>query len=228
MAYALPLFGIDRISSYKIVERLYSDPLVVMIMNNLFIETLRKKEIGKCDTVGDGTGYSLTVTKHYRSIREKIGEKVKKGQFVYSFALMDLNTRMYIGYAVSMKSEKDAYMKAIEMIAGLRIDLESIRLDRYYLGQSILDDFSENTRIFIIPKKNSRIRESKRWRGIIRRFLNDPIAYLREYFKWSNSEAGFSADKRSTGHMIFQKRKDRIETSGFCKGLLHNLMLMNG
>ena len=141
---------------------------------------------------------------------------------------MDLNTRTYIGYAVSLRSEKDAYRKAIEMIAKMRIDLESIRLDRYYSGQSILDDFSENTRIFIIHRKNSRVRGSKRLREIIRRFMNDPIAYLRQYFKRSNSEAGFSADKRSTGHMIFQRRKDRIETSGSCKGLLHNMMLMNG
>ena len=228
MAYELPLFGTDRIISYKTVERLYSDPPVIMILNNLFIETLRKKEIGKCDAVGDGTGYSLTVTKHYRSMREKHGESVKKGQFVYSFALMDLNTRMCIGYAVSLRSEKDAYMKALDMIASLRIDLESIRLDRYYSGQSILDDFSENTRIFIIPKKNSRIRGPRAWRDMILRFMNDPIAYLKEYFKRSNSEAGFSSDKRSTGHMIFQRRKDRIETSGFCKGLLHNMMLVNG
>ena len=228
MAYELPLFGIDRIISYKTVERLYSDPLVIMILNNIFIETLRKREMGKCDAVGDGTGYSLTVTKHYRSMREKHGESVKKGQFVYSFALMDLNTRMYIGYAVSLRSEKDAYMKAIKMISKLRIDLASIRLDRYYSGQSILDDFSENTRIFIIPKKNSRIRGSRAWRDMILRFMNEPVAYLREYFKRSNSEAGFSSDKRSTGQMIFQRRKDRIETSGFCKGLLHNLMLVNG
>ena len=57
--------------------------------------------------------------------------------------------------------------------------------------------------------------------------MNDPMAYLREYFKRSNSESAFSADRRPTGHMIFQKRKDRIETSGFCKGLLHNLILVN-
>ena len=97
MVYELPLFGIDLPISYKTVERLYSDPLVIMMLNNLFVETLRKKDVGKCDAVGDGTGYSLTVAKHYRSIREKIGESVKKGPFVYSFALMDLNTRMYIG-----------------------------------------------------------------------------------------------------------------------------------
>ena len=228
MAYEMPLFGITEEISYKTVERLYSDPLVIMILNNIFIETLRKKEIGKCDAAGDGTGYSLTVTKHYRSMREKHGESVKKGQFVYSFALMDLSTRMYIGYAVSLRSEKDAYRKAIEMISKLRIDLASIRLDRYYSGQSILDDFSENTRIFIIPKKNSRIRGPGAWRDMILRFMNDPVAYLREYFKRSNSEAGFSSHKRSTGQMIFQRRKDRIETSGFCKGLLHNLMLVNG
>jgi transposase len=227
MAYDLPLFGITREISYKTVERLYSDPLVIMILNNLFIETLRRSGISKCDAVGDGTGYSLTVTKHYRSMREKNGESVKTGQFVYSFALMDLNTRMYIGYAVSLRSEKDAYRKALEMIANMRIDIDSVRLDRYYSGQGILDDFGENTRIFIIPKKNSRIRGKRGWRDIIRRFMNDPMTYLREYFKRSNSEAGFSADKRSTGHMIFQRRKDRVETSGFCKGLLHNLMLMH-
>ena len=144
MKYELPLFGIDRIISYKTVERLYSNPLVIMILNNLFIETLRRKDIHACDAVGDGTGYSLTVTKHYRSMREKHGESVKKGQFIYSFALMDLNTRLYIGYAVSLRSENDAYRKAIEMIGKMRIDLKSIRLDRYYSGQSILDDFSEN------------------------------------------------------------------------------------
>ena len=154
-----PLFGIDLPVLYKTVERLYSEPLVIMILNNIFIETLRRKEMDKCDAVDHWTGYFLTVTKHYRTIREKQGESVKKGQLVCSFALMDPNTRMYIGYAVSLGSEKDAYRrKAIEMIARMRIDLESVRLDRYYSGQSILDDFSVNTRIFIIPRKNSSIR----------------------------------------------------------------------
>ena len=156
-------------------------------------------------------------------------KSVNKGQFVYSFALMDLSTRMYLGYLVSMKSEKDAYMKALEKIASLKIDLENVRLDRYYSWRIIPVDFSENTKIlFIIPKKNSRIRGSKRWRVIIRSLMGDPIAYLREYFKRNNSESRFSADRRSTKHPIFQKRRDRIETSGFCKGLLHNMMLVNG
>ena len=174
-AYLLPLLGIGKEISYKTVERLYSDPLVIMILNNLFLNSLKRKGIASVDASGDGTGYSLTVTKHYRSLRERNGETVKEGKFVYSFALMDLETRMYVGYAVSVKSEMDAYRKALEMIGKMRIDLKTLRLDKYYSGQSILEDFNENTMIFLIPESNSRIRGRRNWREIIRRFMDDPI-----------------------------------------------------
>ena len=55
---------------------------------------------------------------------------MKEGKFVYSFALMDLATRMYVGYAVSVKSEMDAYHKASGMIGKMRIGLKSVRLDK--------------------------------------------------------------------------------------------------
>jgi hypothetical protein len=79
MTYELPLFRIDMAISYKTIERLYSDPLVIMIPNNLFVETLRKKDMGKRTVAGDGTGYPLTVTKHYRSMREKHGNPLRRG-----------------------------------------------------------------------------------------------------------------------------------------------------
>ena len=69
------------------MERLYSDPLVIMILNNLFISSVKRKGIDTAETSGDGTGYSLSVTKHYRSLRVKNGEIVKEGRFVYSFAV---------------------------------------------------------------------------------------------------------------------------------------------
>ena len=80
-AYLLPLLGITEEISYKTVERLYSDPLVIMILNNLFVASVKRKGrkgIDTAETSGDGTGYSLTVTKHYRSLREKNGEIVKE------------------------------------------------------------------------------------------------------------------------------------------------------
>ncbi|OWP57127.1 MAG: hypothetical protein B2I17_02500 [Thermoplasmatales archaeon B_DKE] len=92
------------------------------------------------------------------------------------------------------------------MISELGIHLSSVRPDKYYSGQSILDDFSENTRIFTIPKRNSRIRGKKGWRDIIASFMNDPMEFLKEYFKRNNSESGFSSDKRTTGWRILQRR----------------------
>lgn len=131
MAYELPLFGIAMDISYKTDERLYSDLLVIKTLNNFFTETLRRKAIGKCDTMDQATGYHITVTKHYKSLKEKNVESVKKWQFTYSFVLMDLITRMYISYAVSMRSEKKDYWKTLDMISKLRMDLERIKLDRY-------------------------------------------------------------------------------------------------
>ena len=44
-AYLLPLLGIGKEISYKTVERLYSDPLVIMILNNLFLNSLKRQEV---------------------------------------------------------------------------------------------------------------------------------------------------------------------------------------
>ena len=43
---------------------------------------------------------------------------------------MDLSSRMYVGYAVSIKSENDEYHKALDMISDMRIGLRSVRLDK--------------------------------------------------------------------------------------------------
>ena len=77
-AYLLPLMGLDKHIGYKSVERLYSDPLVIMVIHNMFLLSLQKRGIVEVDSCGDGTGYSLSMTKHYRSIREREGKGVKE------------------------------------------------------------------------------------------------------------------------------------------------------
>ena len=82
-------------------------------------------------------------------------------------------------------------------------------MNKYYTGQSILDDFNENTMILFFPKKNSRIRVRRGWGEINRCFMDDPMIYLKEYFKNNASESGFTSDKRTAGDLICQKRIDR-------------------
>lgn len=225
MAGLMSLFGafccIDV--SYKTIERLYSDELVRLALHNMFILTIRRKCDKKVDTTGDATGYSLTVTKHYRTQVDKEGYR----KFVYSFNLMDIKTGLYICYGSGVRSEKEAFENAIKMLRKVEkatgITINSTRLDRYYSYQSTLKYFDDETILYIIPKSNTSINGNSKWRSIFRRMMKDPLSYLIEYYKRENSESGFSTDKRMAGWKIWQKLDERVDTAISCIAVLHNL-----
>lgn len=238
LAFFTALSGTEL--SYKSIERTYSDELAKMTIHNAYMILLKKKGIKHSDASGDGTGYSLTVTRHYRNVREKELKKLKNENegkntddgksekkakaFAYAFAMMDLQTWMYTGYGTSMRSEKEAYYKALKMSKSAGIEIDSVRLDKYYSCQSITEDFGSGTKIYVMPKKNATIEGGPEWRRIVKSFITDPFGHLGEYYRRNNSESGFSADKRLSGWKVWQKREDRIDTAIMCKGLWHNMM----
>jgi len=232
MAFSM-LTGIEV--SYKTVERLYSDEEVLLALQNLHALILRKKRVVDPDCSGDGTGYSLTVRKHYATEVQKLrdGERAakkysKKMQFIYSFTLMDLDTRMYIGYGTSFRSERDAFLKAIEMAKAVGIG--SMRLDQYFSGQSCVELFKRefgDVTMYLIPKKNATARGPWEWKQMLKRFVEDPKGYLREYYRRNQSESGISEDKRRFGWRIAQRREDRVDTAVFCAALWHNLFWLS-
>ncbi|WP_261310086.1 ISNCY family transposase [Saccharolobus shibatae] len=178
--------------SYKTVERLYSDPDVFVILYNLLSKTVGGLKV---DAVMDGTGYSLVVTKHYRSEREKSGEGVKEGRdFVYSFFIFDLGSNLIVAYGYSLKSEREAYEMALEVLRDLGVEVDSLRADKYY-GKSTLDDFPDSE-VYLIPKSNATIKGGKRWREMVLRFMRNPLEYLEEYFKRERAESLISSIKR--------------------------------
>ncbi len=209
-------------TGYKTVERVYSDPIISMIVHNMFTVIITRKGIKHADITGDGTGYSLTVTKHYSTNVKKEDKEGKS--FVYAFAFMDLDTHLYVGYGTGLRSEKEAFNNAKTMMISLGITIDSARLDKYYTYQSIVNEFDKATQIYILPKSNTTINGSKKWHEIWRSIMYDTMSYLKEYYKRENSESGFSGDKRSNGWKVWQKRDDRIRTSLMCKGLWHNLL----
>ena len=240
MANMLVIFTLltDVDVSYKSVERLYSDYEVLLVLHNLHILILKKKGIKKADCGGDGTGYTLTIKEHYASAAQRLKERAKitkkiskktKKVFVYSFALMDINTRMYIAYGTSFQSENEAFLSAIKMAKKIGIEVSSIRLDRYYSGQAYVEVIIQelgNVKITLIPKKNATVKGSWEWKRILHDFVKDPITYLEDYFKRTQSESGFAEDKKRTGWMIAQRREDRVDTANFCNILWHNLFWM--
>lgn len=229
MASMLDLFcllsGIDV--SYKKVERLYSNYDVSLAILNLHLLIMKEKGVKKINACGDGTGYSLSIKKHYASETQIRKDKAKEYSgtkaFVYSFKMMDLDSKMYVAFGMSLKSEKEAFDKAMEMLKRIDIEIESVRLDKYYSYPSYVDRFGK-AKVYVIPKKNATLKGSWKWKDLMEEFVNDTMAYLRQYYLRNNSESGFSADKRWFGWKVGQKRDDRIGTALTCTGVWHNLM----
>lgn len=230
------LSGIDV--SYKTIERLYSDQEVILALHNLHVIMLRKKGIKNVDCGGDGSGYGLSIKKHYATEAQKLKEKIKtsddqskkekkKSLFVYSFVIIDIQTRMYIAYGMSFKSEKEAFLSAIKMLKEMdfEINIESLRLDRYYQQAYVeyLEKQLGKVTFYIIPKKNATVRGSLEWKRMCYRFVHDIEGFLKEYFQRNQSESGFAEDKKRTGWRLGQKRPDRVNTANILTGLWHNL-----
>ncbi len=217
--------------SYKTVERLYSDDKILLGLHNLFVLALNKRGIGKIDACGDATGYSLTISKHYSSYAQKLKEKSKeqdtngKKCFVYKFSLMDLNTKMYICYGSSLKSEKEAFDKAMQMLSQIDVEIASIRLDRYYSFPCYVNQFKDS-KVFIIPRKNVKLGNGLKWHETLKNFLFNTNKYLEEYFKRNNSESGWASDKKMFGWKVNQKKQERIDACLLVRAVWHNLLLI--
>jgi transposase len=232
------LSGIDV--SYKTIERLYSDEEVILVLHNLHILILKEKGVEDSDASGDGTGYTLTIKKHYATEAQKLKDKAKdsakmakackqekaKRLFVYSFALMDFKTRMYIAFGTSFKSEQNAYNKAMQMAKEMDIKLRSVRLDRYYSCQHYARELGKmfpDITLYLIPKKNATVKGPWNWKRTLEKFAHQVMAYLKEYFQRNQSESGFSEDKRRFGWKIMQRKPQTINTAQNLTIVWHNL-----
>jgi transposase len=254
MANLMPMFTAlnDIKTSYKTIQRAYSNTIVKMIIHNLFILLVKEKKIKHPHTSGDGTGYSLSVTRHYRSVREQKGETVKtnipvaekeavksegvvvekkkkKKLFTYSFAVLDLKSGFYVGYGASLKSEKAAFDAALVLMGECGVKPVSICLDQYYAVQSVAELFGrKGVDLYVIPKRNATLKGSRFWRKLVWSLMQYPFLFLSEYYRREKSESGFSADKRFSGWKIWQKLEDRIHTALMLKGVWHNLIWLGG
>jgi transposase len=211
-----PLFGFQV--SYKSIERLYSDPEVRIVMHNLFILLLRDEGVSG-DFAGDGTGYTLTVTKHYRTTTAKQGH-----DFLYVFRIIDIDTGLYVACGYSNTSEMEAFRKAMDMLRQSGMPIDSMALDKYYSARKVITLFDKETSLYLIPKKGM-ARVGAEWARILRRAVEDPYLFLKSYYLRNLCESGFSADKRRFGGLIRQKREDRRETAMFSTTFLHNLFI---
>ena len=131
---------------------------------------------------------------------------------------------MYVCYGSSLKSEKDAYIKAIKMLSKNENDIwiKSMRLDRYYSNRKDVNSY-RGCKLYFIPKKNVTMSNGLYWNERLTEFVEDTFGYLKEYYRRNDSENSFGVDKKLLGWKIGQKREDRMDTVIFCKVVWRNL-----
>jgi transposase len=217
--------------SYKTIERAYSDPIVAMILHNLFV--LSAGEPRHVDSSADGTGIALFISKHYRKDREHDLKNEKetsdRKEYLMTVAILDLDTNQYVGYAAGFKSEKKLFEDALALAKKMGFEFDSMRLDKYYAYQSIFGCVGNQTKVIVIPKKNATVKGPKEWKKLLLALITAPFLFLADYFKRVASEYNFSKDKRRFGG-IRQRRQERIITAAFSRATLHNYSAhhMNG
>lgn len=221
--------------SYKTVERLYSEEPVIMALHNLHALILKKKDVNEVEAGGDGSGYALSVKKHYASSAQKLKNKIKKNdgrikakkrQYIFSFNIMDIKNRLYIGYGTSFKSEKEAYQKALEIAKERGVIIKSFRLDKYFSAQMYakqIHGLFKDIKLYLIPKKNATIKGPWNWKRMLEQFVNNTYGFLEEYYKRNQLESGFAEDKKRTGWRLGQKKPERVDSANIAIVLWHNL-----
>ncbi|MCX6800657.1 MAG: hypothetical protein NTZ73_00520 [Candidatus Diapherotrites archaeon] len=208
--------------SYKTIERAYEDELVGMILHNLYILSCgTPREI---DASSDGTGYALTITKHYRTDKEENKEhwkEVERKKYIITSTIVDLKTKIYVSFATGFQSEMKLFEQAKQSLEQRGFELNSITLDKYYSNQKTIAGFNKETATYFIPKKNTTIRGCEKWKQSIQQFTTNTIDFLKHYYKRETSEYCHSADKKRFG-IIRQKKENRIITTMSTRMTLHN------
>jgi transposase len=80
---------------------------------------------------------------------------------------MDLKSKLYLAFGMSLKSEKEAFDKSMEMLKHIGVKIDSVRLDKYYSFLSYVDRFGK-AKVYVIPRKkcyNEGFLEMKRYDG---------------------------------------------------------------
>ena len=68
------------------------------------------------------------------------------------FRIIDLDTNFCIGFGYSNYSEKEAFEKAISMVKDLDLELNSLRLDKYYSSKKVIRMFNKKVTLYLYKK----------------------------------------------------------------------------
>lgn len=218
--------GIKNVFSYKTIERAYEDPLVTLILREIFRLTQEPVRDKEHVFSPDGTGLSMSMKQNWENDCRKRSEK--KG-YEKTIAMVGGTYKLFSAFelAEDPQDHESPYFEPLlaETTACYeRIDLVSA--DSAYLSRhncNLIAGVSAVPRIY--PKKGITLKRkgSKTWAEMLLNFIDDPQKWLRDYHSRSISESAYSIFKRNFPIPLRKRIKVRRKQEAFTRACDYNI-----
>ena len=218
--------------SYKALERAYSDPAVIAILNEVFFLTQKPVQALEGRFAVDGTCFPTTIKANWELAKKRFAEKGGgKKRKVFEKAILACGTTFKIisGFAVASTpyANDPPYLKPIlGQIRELYDHVRLIAADSAFLSRENCASIAElGAKPRIMPKGNVTFRAGgvKAWRQMLREFTEDTQRWLRDYHTRSVMETVNSTMKRVAPTPLRKRLIQRLATEILARICVYNL-----
>jgi transposase len=212
---------IEESFSYKTLERAYEDPLVILILRELF-ELSQEPAREKCLSV-DGSGFPLSIKQNWeRDKREGATKDYLK--LIESFGS---DTKLVCSFTLAEGAANESpYFIPLVQHAFEHHPIEIVTADPAFLSRancSLVESMGATPYIF--SKKNVLLKKkgSKAWAQMLLSFIEDPQQWLEEYHKRSIAESCNSSFKRFFTKPLMKRIDLRKKEEAYARVCDYNL-----
>lgn len=209
---------IKQAFSYKSIERAYDNPLVTLILNEVFKMTQEPVKELEHDFSADGTGLSTSVKQNWA--RDKDDEE-KRAVFDKMVAMVGTTYGLISSVELPdnpMAHDSPFLPRLLQETAGNYSSVDLVCLDKAFLSRDncdLIEGVGAIPRISLKRGITLKRQGSWAWAEMLLDFIEDPQEWLREYHRRSISETTFSVYKRDFPQLrrrITQRRKKEAFT----------------
>jgi len=212
--------------SYKTIERAYEDPLVTLILREIFRLTQEPVRDKEHVFAPDGTGLSMSMKQNWEN--DCRSEKAKKG-YEKLIAMVGCTYKLISAFELAEEpsdNESPYFEPLLVETASRYTRIDLVPADAAYISRHNCDLIASVGAIpRIYPKRGITLKKkgSKAWTEMLLSFIEDPQEWLREYHPRSIPESSFSVFKRDYPIPLRRRIKLRRKQEAFTRVCNYNL-----
>lgn len=212
--------------SYKTIERAYEDPLVTLILEEIFRMTHEPVKDREHVFAPDGTGLSRSAKQNWENDRK--GKKSGKG-YEKMIAMVGCTYKLFsaVEFPENPEAHESPFFETLLSDTSASFDrIDLVPADSAYLSRHNCDLVAGAGAVpRIYPKQGLTLKKkgSRAWKEMLLSFIDDPQEWLREYHPRSISETSFSVFKRDFPTPLRKRIKVRRKQEAFIRVCDYNL-----